>query len=359
MTQLPLGTVTFLFTDIAASTELTRRLGSAFGDVRGQHRSIIRAAISAHAGHEIDNEGDGFFVAFDRASDAVAAAAAAQHAVTAAAWPEAARVSVRIGIHTTEAYLHEDGYVGVGISRAARICAAAHGGQIVVSAATAGVIEDLDLPGVRLRELGEHRLKDIPQPQRLFQVDVDGLGTDFPSLNVGGMTGSIMTLLMTDLVGWRRVMRDLGDDATSAAAASYHRIVSEIVQTHGGHTVEAVADTVLSLFPQARDAVFAAAEIGDALRKDEWIAPTHVPEVGIGVHTGRVLNPNAHHLGSAALSVTLLCSSAAGSQVLVSDTTHALLEGEPLTPFVLRYLDDRVISHEETPRRVFELIRTG
>jgi class 3 adenylate cyclase len=357
VTQLPLGTVTFLFTDIEASTELTRRLGPAFGDVRRQHRSLVRTAISAHGGHEIDNEGDGFFVAFDRASDAVAAAAAAQHAVAGAAWPEAVRVAVRMGIHTTEAYLHDDGYVGVGVSRAARICAAAHGGQIVASAATAGVIEDLDLPGVQLRELGEHRLKDIQQPQRLFQVGVEGLATDFPSLSVGGAAGSIATLLLTDLAGWRDVMRDLGDDATTVAAAAYHNIVTEIVQEHGGRVIEAVADNVLSLFPHARDAVFAAAEIVEALREQHWIAPTHVPEVAAAIHTGRVVDPDAGHLGSTAFSVTRLCSDAAGSQVLVSDTTRGLLEGEPLAPFALRYVDDRAISTDGIPRRVFELTR--
>src|SRR5215208_3200968 len=168
MPELPQGTVTFLFTDIEGSTELSRRLGPAFGDVRAVHRRLVREAVAAHGGHEIDAQGD--------------ALVAAQRALAGAEWPEQARVAVRIGIHTAEPYLHDEGYFGVGVSRAARICAAAHGGQILLSNATAGVVEDLDLPGVRMRELELHRLKDIPQPQRLVQVDVEGLRTDFGKL---------------------------------------------------------------------------------------------------------------------------------------------------------------------------------
>src|SRR5215210_7544452 len=128
MAEFPRGTVTFLFTDIQGSTELTRRLGAAFGDVRAVHRRLVREAVAAHDGHEIDTQGDGLFAAFDRASDAVGAAVAAQRALAEADWPEAGQVAVRMGIHTAEPHLHADGYIGVGVSRASRICAAAHGG---------------------------------------------------------------------------------------------------------------------------------------------------------------------------------------------------------------------------------------
>src|SRR5215218_10682496 len=211
MPELPQGTVTFLFTDIEGSTELSRRFGPAFGDVRAVHRRLVREAVAAHGGHEIDTQGDAFFAAFDRASDAVGAAVAAQRSLVDADWPEEGRVAIRIGIHTAEPYLHDEGYFGVGVSRAARICAAAHGGQILLSNATAGVIEDLDLPGVRLRELGQYRLKDISRPQRLVQVDVEGLPTDFSPLRTAGVAGSVATILMTDLAGWSDVMRTLGD----------------------------------------------------------------------------------------------------------------------------------------------------
>src|SRR6476659_10233648 len=122
---LPRGTVTFAFSDIEGSTELSRRHGAAYGDVRAAHRRLVREALGTHGGHEIDAEGDACFIVFERASDAVAATVAAQRAlmVTDA-------VRVRMGLHTTEPHLHSDGYVGIGVSRAARICAAAHGGPI-------------------------------------------------------------------------------------------------------------------------------------------------------------------------------------------------------------------------------------
>ena len=151
--RLPRGTVTFLFSDIEGSTELSRRHGAAYGDLRAEHRRVLRKVFQTHHGCEVDAEGDAFFIGFERANDAVAAAVAAQRALL-----DTGLVRVRIGLHTTEPHLHAEGYVGVGVSRAARICGAAHGGQIVVSQATAGIVEDDELLDVRLRDLGEHYL---------------------------------------------------------------------------------------------------------------------------------------------------------------------------------------------------------
>jgi class 3 adenylate cyclase len=164
LTKLPRGTVTFLFTDIEGSTDLLRRLGDRFGDVRVEHRQLIEEACTAHDGFLIDTQGDAVFVAFDRAVDAVAAAVAAQHSLAALEWPEGAQLRVRMGLHTAEPYLHASGYVGIGVHRAARICAAAHGGQILISNATAGIVEDQELPELDLRDLGEYRLKDLSRP---------------------------------------------------------------------------------------------------------------------------------------------------------------------------------------------------
>ena len=149
---LPTGTVTFLFTDIERSTELARQLGADFGRIRAEHHRIVRAAITAHGGHEIDTAGDGFFVAFDRAGSAVAAALAAQRELRAVESDQVA-VRVRMGIHSAEPHVHEGSYHGVGVHRAARICAAAHGGQILLSNATAGIVEDLGIPEVELVDL--------------------------------------------------------------------------------------------------------------------------------------------------------------------------------------------------------------
>jgi class 3 adenylate cyclase len=146
--------VTLLFSEIEGSTELSRSHGAAYGDLRAEHRRLLREAVAAHDGREIETEGDAFFIVFKRAIDAVAAAVSAQRALVAAD-----AVRVRMGMHTTEPHLHADGYIGVGVSRAARICAAAHGGQILLSQATAGIVEDDERPGVRVRDLGEHYLK--------------------------------------------------------------------------------------------------------------------------------------------------------------------------------------------------------
>ncbi len=356
MEELPRGTVTFLFTDIEGSTELTRRLGVAFGDVRAEHRRLLRAAVADHGGHEIDTEGDGFFAAFDRASDAVSAAVAAQRALAGVEWPENAQVAVRMGLHTAEPFLHPEGYIGVGVSRASRICAAAHGGQILLSHATAGVVEDLDLPNMRLRDLGQYRLKDIPRPQRLVQVDVEGLRTQFAAPKISGAARSIVTLVLTDLVAWERVLSALGDDAAAAAGIAYHRTVGEIISDNDGTVFDLAGDSTLSLFTSPKDAVVAALAMRDAVRDGDWIPAPFRPAVRTAVHTGRVIDPDARQLGTSAMRVAHLCAAAEPSQVLVSHTTQALLEGEHLDGVELHDLGDRPIPHEEGSRRVFEAV---
>ena len=166
LTELPTGTVTFLFTDIEGSTRLLQELGDGYAEVLAEHRRVLREAWREHDGVEVDTQGDAFFVAFSRATDAVAAAAQAQSAL--AAGP----VKVRIGLHTGEPGQGGEGYVGFDVHRAARIAAAGHGGQVLLSQATA------DLAGAEVRDLGLHRLRDLSAPERIFQ-----LGTDqFPPL---------------------------------------------------------------------------------------------------------------------------------------------------------------------------------
>jgi class 3 adenylate cyclase len=143
--ELPSGTVTFLFSDIEGSTELSRRYGPDYGNLRAEHRRVLRDLVAAHQGRVLDTEGDAFFVVFTRAVDAVRAAIEVQQALL------GGPVQVRIGIHTTEPHLHPEGYVGVGVSRAARICAAGHGGQTLLSSVAAGVIQDRDEADFRLR----------------------------------------------------------------------------------------------------------------------------------------------------------------------------------------------------------------
>jgi YVTN family beta-propeller protein len=187
MTQeLPAGTVTFLFTDIEGSTRLLRELGDRYEHVRSEHDGLLRQAAAAHDGQEVDNQGDSFFFSFRRAKDAVAAAADAQRALFEHPWPDAAALRVRMGIHTGEPVVGADGrYVGLSVHRAARIGAAAQGGQVLLSSTTADLVADSLPDGITLRKVGRHSLKDFDRPEQISQLVVDGLQNDFRPARTG------------------------------------------------------------------------------------------------------------------------------------------------------------------------------
>ena len=184
MADLPTGTVTFLFSDIEGSTRLASATRDRWPALLERHQALLREAFGGHDGVEIATEGDSFFVVFRSAPRAVAAAADAQRRLVEEGWPEDAPVRVRMGLHTGEATLGGDNYVGLDIHRAARLSAAAHGGQVVISDATRALTMAALPTGVALRDLGEHRLKDLPAPERVWQLVVDGLAADFPPLRV-------------------------------------------------------------------------------------------------------------------------------------------------------------------------------
>jgi predicted ATPase/class 3 adenylate cyclase len=180
MPELPSGTVTFLFTDIEGSTRLLQALGDAYAKVRSEHAGIIRGAIAAGGGTEVDTAGDSFFAAFPSPQAAVNAAVMAQRDLQAHDWPEGARMLVRMGLHTGEGVVSGSHYVGMDVHRAARIADAAHGGQVIVSAATRGLVEHSLPGGTSLRDLGEHRLKDIRHLEHLYDLVIAGLPAEFP-----------------------------------------------------------------------------------------------------------------------------------------------------------------------------------
>src|ERR671933_2210414 len=183
MSALPTGTVTFLFTDIEGSTRLLHELGDRYAEVLAKHRRGLREAFARHGGVEVDTQGDAFFVAFGRASDALAAARDAQSALI-------GPIRVRIGVHTGEPVVTDEGYIGIDVHRAARIAAVGHGGQILVSQSTRELVG-----GNSLRDLGEHRLKDLTAPERIYQLG-DG---DFPPLTT--LFGTNLPVQPTPLVG--------------------------------------------------------------------------------------------------------------------------------------------------------------
>jgi class 3 adenylate cyclase len=177
------STQTFLFSDIEGSTRLLRQLKGGYSDVLAEHQRLLREAFAAESGDEINTQGDSFFYSFPIARNGVAAAAAAQRSLAAHAWPEGVDVRVRMGLHTEERGAGDDPHAGLGVHKTARIAAAAHGGQVLLSSTTRGLVED-DLPaGLELRDLGEHRLKDLEWPEQLTQLVVAGLPDRFPSLN--------------------------------------------------------------------------------------------------------------------------------------------------------------------------------
>jgi predicted ATPase/class 3 adenylate cyclase len=177
MAVQPTGTVTMLFSDIEGSTQLLGRLGAElYARVLDQHNRLVRQAFVQYGGYEVDTAGDSFFVSFSRAGDAVAAAGDAQRSLAAATWPDGVRVRVRMAIHTGEPLTVDSKYVGMDVHRAARIMAAAHGGQVLVSETTASLLD-----GVPMRDLGLHRLKDLLAPIRLRQLLLTGLPDEFPS----------------------------------------------------------------------------------------------------------------------------------------------------------------------------------
>jgi YVTN family beta-propeller protein len=180
--ELPSGTVTFLFTDIEGSTSLLKHLGERYAEALAEHQRILRDAFAAHGGHEIDTQGDAFFVAFRRAKDAVAAAISGQRALAEHEWPDGTELRVRMGLHTGEPTVGGERYVGLGVHRAARVSAVGHGGQVLLSQTTRELLRDDPLPNVTLRDLGAHKLKDLDEPERIYQLVAPSLIREFPPL---------------------------------------------------------------------------------------------------------------------------------------------------------------------------------
>ncbi|MEO8953259.1 MAG: adenylate/guanylate cyclase domain-containing protein [Ktedonobacteraceae bacterium] len=201
MADLPTGTVTLLFTDMEGSTRLLRQLGERYANVLADCRRLLRNVFQQYHGHEVDTQGDAFFVAFARATDAVGAAAAIQHALADYSWPADAMVRVRIGLHTGEPTLTADGYIGMDVHHAARIMGAGHGGQILLSPTTCQLVEQQLPRDTYLKDLGDHRLKDLQRPSHLFQLSLESLPADFPPLKTLDMHPNNLPIQPTPFIG--------------------------------------------------------------------------------------------------------------------------------------------------------------
>ncbi len=245
MTGLPTGTVTLLFTDIEGSTQLVRRLGPDYEQLLAAHRRVIRDAVATHGGAEVDTQGDAFFVVFERAHDAVAAAAAAQQDFERRGGASDATVQVRMGIHTGEPSLAAEGYyVGVDLTRAARICASAHGGQVLLSRVTRDLVQDAFVA----RDLGEHLLRGIDEPERLFQLLGEGLRDRFPAPRARA-PGNLPRLRST-FVGRSQEVRELGALLTGAAP------IVTLTGSGGVGKTRLALETARTLRASFRDGIF-------------------------------------------------------------------------------------------------------
>jgi len=204
MREIPRGTVTLLFTDIEGSTRLLQQVGERYADVFEACRHLLRTTFRQYHGHEVDTQGDAFFVAFARATDAVAAAVAAQRALYTHVWPHDLSIRVRMGLHTGEPQLASEGYVGLDVHHAARIMSTGHGGQVLLSRTTGDLVEHALPEGVSLLDLGAHRLKDLQQASQLFQLVIAGLPTDFPLLKTLDSYPNNLPLQPTPFIGRER-----------------------------------------------------------------------------------------------------------------------------------------------------------
>jgi DNA-binding NarL/FixJ family response regulator/class 3 adenylate cyclase len=224
-TELPTGTVTFLFTDIEDSTGLVRELGDAYVRVVSDHRRLVRTAVERHGGYEVDSRGDEFFLAFRDAQSAGDTAFAIQRSHESHSWPGDRDVRVRIGVHTGRPSIEDDDYVGIDVHRVARLCSAGHGGQVLLSTATVESVED-----VPVRDLGEHELRGLPAPERIFQLLRPEKTVDVPVLRLGSAAagdadggdgrqrsgGTLRVAIAEDAVllreGMARLLRESGFD---------------------------------------------------------------------------------------------------------------------------------------------------
>ncbi len=347
MATLPVGTVTFFFSDLEGSTRLLEALGRDYDDLLARHREIARDAFGRCAAVELGTEGDSFMAVFPAATDAITAAVAIQRATAAEDWPQGATVRVRIGLHTGEARLSGGDYVGLEVHRAARIMATAHGGQILVSDATRSLVERSLAEGLQLLDLGRHRLRDLSTEERLFQVVAAGLPADFPALRTLDATPNNLPAQTSDLVGRGPELRAIRDLLQSSTV----RLVTLTGPGGIGKTrlaLQAAAD-VLDAFPDGMYFVdVSAARDSDAalqsIARTLGVAPSGDEPLGEALarhlRTGRrlLLLDNFEQVVVAADDIARVLGKCSALKLLVTSREALRVRGEqvfPLSPLSL------------------------
>jgi len=326
MAEPPRGTVTLLFTDIEGSTLLLRRLGDRYPELLGRHRRLLREAFEQHGGYVLDSEGDAFFVAFESATEAATGAAQAQRALAEYDWPAGNEIRVRMGLHTGELRPVEGTYVGLDVHEAARVMAAAHGGQVILTDSTRALLDK----SVRLRDLGQYVLRDIPGEQRIYQLEIDGLPGDFPPLNTEATLTTNLPAVPTAFIGRERELAE----AASLLSLDDVKLLTLVGPGGAGKTRLAieVAGNAIKRFPggvffvlltQVRDWELVVATIGQTLGLGERPGETPLETLTEHLRNREVLLllDNFEHLVGAAPALSGLLAGAPGLKLLVTSRT--------------------------------------
>jgi predicted ATPase/class 3 adenylate cyclase len=331
----PTGTVTFLFSDIEGSTKLVERFGDAWPDLLERHRSAVRAAFEAHAGWEQGTEGDSFFIVFASAADAVAAAADAQRALAGTDWPTDGQIRVRMGLHTGEGRRSGTDYVGLDVHRAARIAAAGHGGQVLLSDSTAALVGGSPPRGTRLVDLGSHRLKDLLRPEHLRQLAIDGLQSEFPALRSLGGRASNLPVSLSTLVGREEEVGEVRAllrtarlvTVTGPGGTGKTRLVQEVARELAGELEGGATFVPLDAL---RDAELVPVEILRAMRLDaaSTVPPLERVAEALGDHETLLVLDNLEQLRDAGNVIRELLGKAAGIRILASSQAALRVGGE-------------------------------
>jgi len=281
MAELPSGTVTFVFTDVEGSTRLWEEHPIGMQDALARHDAIVREAVESHGGHVVKGAGDGGFAVFGAVGDALRTAVAVQVALAAEAWDATGPLLVRVGIHTGEAQCRDGDYFGPVLNRAARLMAVAHGGQIVCSQATADLARDVLAGDVKLIDLGEHRLRDLSRPERVFQVDAAGLEVEFAPLRSLDAFPGNLPLQVSSFIGRDRELEQ------SAGALDEARIVT-LTGVGGVGKTRLALQVAAEVLPRFREGAWLV-ELA-AVRDPVGVADAFAVVFGVTTRSGRTLS---------------------------------------------------------------------
>jgi len=347
--EFPSGTITLLFTDIEGSTRLLQQLGEKYTALLAQQQQLLREACEMHNGRMMDSQGDSLFVAFPRAIDAIKAVVQSQRALAAQTWTSDVSIRVRMGLHTGEPQISAVGYVGIDVHRAARIAAAAHGGQVLLSQTTYDLVVG-ELPeGITLRDLGEHRLKDLRHPKHLYQLVIPGLPNDFPPIKSLEALPNNLPIQLTSFIGRERELAEI------KRLVSTYRLVTLTGPGGVGKTSLALhaARALYATFPDGAQLVALS-----AIRDPTLIIPTIAQTIGLAESPNQLLFDslkaflrdrqmlllldNFEQVISAAPLLTELLAACAELKLLVTSRETLRVRGEhefPLLPLELSTLD--------------------